>query len=333
MTATSLTPGGRFVISLDFELHWGVRARRSVSAYRANLLGVRDAVPAMLALFREYDVHVTWATVGMLFYENKRSLMEELPERLPCFADRRLSSYSELDEIGDDEHEDPYHYAPSLVLRILSEQAHEIGSHTFSHYFCLEAGADVASFRDDLEAARRASSRFGVLPRTLVFPGNQIAPAYAEAAAANGMRVYRGTESAWLYRPTARGEQTMLRRGLRLLDAYVTVTSHNTYDARDVIDGDRVNVPASRFLRPYIPSLAALESLRAWRIRTDLEHAAKRDLVYHLWWHPHNFGVYLNENLAMLRRVLRTFAQLRERYGMRSVTMGELADEIGDVKT
>lgn len=42
---------GGFVISLDFELHWGVRDHRSVDEYRPNLLGVRQALPAMLELF------------------------------------------------------------------------------------------------------------------------------------------------------------------------------------------------------------------------------------------------------------------------------------------
>jgi hypothetical protein len=35
---------GALVISLDFELHWGVRDKRSVASYRENLLGARRAV-------------------------------------------------------------------------------------------------------------------------------------------------------------------------------------------------------------------------------------------------------------------------------------------------
>jgi len=51
---------GALVISLDFELHWGVRDRLSAEGpYRANLLGARAAVPRMLALFEKYGVAVT----------------------------------------------------------------------------------------------------------------------------------------------------------------------------------------------------------------------------------------------------------------------------------
>jgi len=39
---------GAFVISLDFELLWGVRDKRTIADYGANIRGVRDAVPALL---------------------------------------------------------------------------------------------------------------------------------------------------------------------------------------------------------------------------------------------------------------------------------------------
>ena len=61
-------PFGALVISLDFELHWGVRDKRPVDGpYRENLLGAREAIPQMLDLFEEFGVAATWATVGFLF--------------------------------------------------------------------------------------------------------------------------------------------------------------------------------------------------------------------------------------------------------------------------
>lgn len=55
----------------------------------------------------------------------------------------------------------------------------------------------------------------------------------------------------------------------------------------------------------------------------DLTYAARQGLVYHLWWHPHNFGKHLEENMGMLRRILDRFHGLRERYGMQSKNMAE----------
>lgn len=43
-------------------------------------------------------------------------------------------------------------------------------------------------------------------------------------------------------------------------------------------------------LRPYSPRLSFLEGLRLRRIRHEMVHAAKKGELYHLWWHPYNFG-------------------------------------------
>ena len=59
---------GTFVISLDFELLWGVRDQRTIADYGANILGVRQVVPALLDLFAERNIACTWATVGLLFF-------------------------------------------------------------------------------------------------------------------------------------------------------------------------------------------------------------------------------------------------------------------------
>src|SRR5262249_54785100 len=79
----------------------------------------------------------------------------------------------------------------------------------------------------------------------------------------------------------------------------------------------------SRFLRPYPRSLAALEGLRSRRICRELTTAQERGHVYHLWWHPHNFGIDQEENLAFLETVLRHFDTLRQKRGMESLAMAE----------
>ncbi|MET0962984.1 MAG: hypothetical protein ABWY05_09230 [Noviherbaspirillum sp.] len=55
-----------FVISLDFELLWGIADSAALAAYGPNVDGEWEAVPAMLALFRGYAVNATGATVGMV---------------------------------------------------------------------------------------------------------------------------------------------------------------------------------------------------------------------------------------------------------------------------
>ena len=93
-------PSGSLVISLDFELNWGVRDSRPGGDYRANLLGVRQAVPALLDLFARYGIHATWATVGLLFCRSREEMLEAAPSIRPQYDNARLSPYSAIDTIG-----------------------------------------------------------------------------------------------------------------------------------------------------------------------------------------------------------------------------------------
>ena len=324
---------GTLVVSLDFELHWGVRDVRRVADYRENLLGVRDAVPALLATFREFGIHATWATVGLLFFETKREMMAALPAVRPAYRRAELSPYGSLADVGDDERHDPFHFAPSLVRRIAATADQEIGTHTFSHYYCLEAGQTPVDFREDLEAAIAvARAKLGLQPRSIVFPRNQVDPRYVDVCRSLGFTAYRGNPPSWAYRARPQRAESLVRRAVRLADAYVPVSGSGARPV-DVREGLLpLDVPASRYLRPHAPRLRALDALRLRRITTDLRRAATRGDVYHLWWHPHDFGVHLRENLAFLRRVLACFATLRETHGMRSLTMGEVAEEAVSVE-
>ncbi|MEH7391645.1 polysaccharide deacetylase, partial [Bacillus sp. JJ1474] len=67
---------------------------------------------------------------------------------------------------------------------------------------------------------------------------------------------------------------------------------------------------------------------RLKRIISDLNYAAKNKLVYHLWWHPHNFGTNLNENLSFLESILKHFSLLRRNFGMESLNMEDLSKHL-----
>jgi peptidoglycan/xylan/chitin deacetylase (PgdA/CDA1 family) len=314
---------GLFVISLDFELYWGLHDRIPLDRYRNALLGVRQAVPALLRLFDDYGIHATWAVVGCLFFRTRDALMCGLPELRPDYRHPQLSAYEHLDAVGADEERDPYHFAGSLVDLIRRQPDQEIATHTFSHYYCLEGGQDAAAFKADLEAAIAAAAECGVSLETIVFPRNQVADSYLGTLLELGIGAYRGCPRSWLWRPTAGGETSHLRRAARLLDTYLPISRATVHPLAAGANGRPLNIPASRFLRPYSPRLRALEPLRARRIMGELTAAARMPGLYHLWWHPHNFGIHLSANMSFLRRLLDHYSRLRERYGMESVTMAE----------
>jgi len=315
---------GRFVLSLDFELMWGVRDLFTLEDYGRKVLGVRQVVPALLKLFTERQVSCTWATVGLLFFANKRQMLDGLPDRKPTYANQRLSSYAMMDQIGDNEDSDPHWYGQSLLKRVLACPEQEVGSHTFSHFYCLEEGGTPEMLRFDLEAARAAAANLGVKLTSIAFPRNQINGEHLDVCRDAGLRAFRGREHVWYHDGRPSRERTQIHRAVRLADSYIPLGGHR--DIVPEIMRDMVDVRASRFLRPAA-RWGPLESLRLRRITSAMSAAAQRGTTFHLWWHPHNFGGDLDLNLAFLRRVLDHFRDLQESHGMVSMTMKRVAEE------
>lgn len=321
---------GAFVISLDFELHWGVRDWAAPGgAYRDALIGARRAVPRLLDVFAQYGIAATWATVGMLFAGSRQALVGYWPADRPRYLNPRLSPYDE--PVGTDEAHDPLHFARSLVMTIADAPGQELASHTFSHYYCGEPGQDARTFRADLDAARRIAEDSDISLTSLVLPRNQWDETYAQVVREAGFSCYRGNQRGLVHRSRAVPEQKA-HRALRLADAYVNLTGRAGIRWDEVVTSNGLcNVAAGRFLRPYVPSLKALEPLRLRRIVTAMRAAATSRQIFHLWWHPHNFGCHLEENVAFLEEVLTVFGRLRDHEGFQSLSMGSVAQMAGAV--
>ncbi|NJN83504.1 MAG: polysaccharide deacetylase family protein [Caldilineaceae bacterium] len=323
---------GALVISLDFELFWGMFDVANLDRYRENILGARAMVPTLLDLFERRQIHATWATVGFLFFESRVQLLQHLPTIQPNYDNAAFSPYRHLETVGDGEEDDPFHYAPSLIAQLLACPHQEVATHTFSHYYCLERGQGVEAFREDLTAAIRTAEQWNVRLESLVFPRNQFNADYLSICRELGIRSYRGTEHSWIYQARSVQEEHLLRRGLRLTDAYLNLTAHNVYSWESMAQTVPFNIPSSRFLRPYSRKLQMLEPLRLRRIKNDLTFAAQHGLIYHLWWHPHNFGSDSDANLGFLRAILDHQVELRQRYGMLSLSMAETADRLEKIR-
>ena len=327
MSAPVAARRGALVISLDFELHWGVLDKHPADGpYSRNLLGARTAIPRMLELFQQFGVGATWATVGFLFARSRGELERFHPARRPAYEDRALCPYGQA--TGEGEGDDPIHFAPSLIEVIRRTPGQEIGTHTYSHYYCLEKGQGREAFAADLAAARGIAAEYGIdPPRSIVFPRNQHNPAYDDVLLESGITAFRGNPLTWMWgEATRENVYTPSKRIGRLADAYVNVSGPYLPDWSEVLQPNGLaNVAASVPLRPYSRRLRALEGLRARRLSNAVEKAARSGRIFHLWWHPHNFGANTDENLALLRRVLAAFDRCRREYGMQSMTMAEVA--------
>lgn len=323
---------GYFIISLDFELYWGVRDKRTLKNYGENIKNVRTVVPRLLELFRQHDIHATWATVGFLFHNSKNELVSAVPALKPDYPNKKLNPYLYLDKIGVNEKEDIFHYGLSLIELIKSFPEQEIGSHTYSHYYCLEEGQTLKTFEADLKTAITVAKKNNIELKSLVFPRNQVNEIYLQKCKELGFTSYRGCEPSWFYEERSGREESYFRRAVRLLDAYVNISGENCLSLSKIKSDFPLNFHSSRFLRPYNSSLFFLEPLRLKRILKSMTYAAQEKQVFHLWWHPHNFGKNMDENFSFLNKILEHFNSLKSNEQFQSRNMQEIANEYLSLK-
>ena len=314
---------GTFMVSLDFELFWGMLEVCSLESYQDNILGGKKAIPQLLQLFEKYGIHATWATVGFLFADNYEEAVRFFPDLRPSYANPQLDGYGHFEKIGREEATAPCFYAPGLLEKIAATPGQEIGSHTFCHYYCREAGQRVEQFEADMAAARAIAAAKGYNVTSVILPRNQSEPEYTEVLRKMGFTAYRAEEADWIHKGFRKWKFQPPYRILHLLDMYLPLTGQCCYKPRQ--ENGIWNFVGSRIFRPIFRPLEFLEGVKLRRIKREMLHAAKRGLIYHLWWHPHNLGARTEENLAQLEEIFRYYLELKETYGMQCMNMGEAA--------
>ncbi|NRA93635.1 MAG: polysaccharide deacetylase family protein [Psychroserpens sp.] len=328
---------GHFVISLDYEIHWGVFDKKSVDDYYENLTNVGLVIDRLLELSKKYDVKITFATVGFLFAKDKQELLTYAPEKKPTYYKEKYSPYPLLETIGTNEQDDPYHFGLSGIDKIKKAGIHEIGTHTFCHYYCHIPGQSIEQFDDDLKAAASIAEKESVKLESLVFPRNMIDAhkpvdqPLLDVLKKHGISSFRGKEKSFIYNihTTKFYKNWFIFKILKFLDAYISITGPNTYDVIKLNKGkDVVNLPSSRLLRAYSVKFKKLEKIKLKRITRAMSRAAKKGEMFHLWWHPHNFGAQTDENFETLESIFKTYQTLKESYGFESITMTDLTNKI-----
>ncbi len=325
-----MSKNGYMVISLDFELVWGVF---DVVDYKTTINyfnNTRKVIPSILAKFKEDKIHATWAVVGMLFNKNWEEWTLNRPVALPFYSNSKLSAYDFGNSIISTDFEELF-FAPELINEIKNAPGQEVGTHTYSHYYCLEAGQDIEEFRADLAKAVEMAGKFNIDLKSLVFPRNQIKQEYLQICKEFGIQTVRSNPSTWYWKDTL--SEAFFTKVARSGDAYLPF-GKKTYSKDDIVqkNGLPLEQKASRFLRP-VEGNYKLRKLKLKRIKDEITVAAKKKEVYHLWWHPHNFGDQPGESLKDLGDILEHFNVCRNKYGIQSVSMHELHDIIAKKKS
>lgn len=313
---------GTLVISLDFEMFWGIADFADIQEWTPIVERVHMVVPRLLELFQKHGVHATWATVGALMCEDRSEFLERLPKPIAPQTKKMLDKLGLMDpEVGVS---CPEHilFAPELVRMVASCEGQEIGTHTFSHYYCDDPTSSPIEFAAELIASEKTAKEKGYPFLSAVFPRNQVSERFVEVLQHSKLRCFRGVERGWI----AKNRPKLGKPGTVLwyLDNYLPLARPCSFSLKDVEQiGELINIRNSRFFKPFRPKYAFAERLKVWRYKLEMKSAAKRGEIYHIYWHPHNFAENTEINFRQMDELLSYYEKMRLRYGMKSKNMFE----------
>jgi peptidoglycan/xylan/chitin deacetylase (PgdA/CDA1 family) len=316
---------GIFTISLDFELYWGMLDVCSAEEFSEDLNGTPYAVKEILRLFTQYQVHATWATVGLLFAQDIQEATDYFPEIEPRYQNKQLNPYRYLQQNSN--LENTYHFAPDLLELIQQTQHQEVASHTFSHYYCLENTPSIEAFKADMQAAIKIAENKGIKLESLVFPRNQWNSDYLSILKQWGISSYRGNEDSWLYQASSEDNIPLFKRIIKQFDALINLSGFHTYPLTQIKQSTPYNIPASRQLRSHGKRWSFLNAAKKKRICDEMEYAARQGEIFHLWWHPEDFGNNTVACIQYLESILQHYQKMRIQYNMQSLTMSEISNK------
>ena len=165
---------GALVISLDFELYWGIGDHIIYNDYLTYFDNTVKVIPEILKLFSKYQINCTWATVGMLWNEDWNEWQKNIPKTTPNYQNEVLSNYILKEKSISTKANRHHFFALNLIKSILNNNGQEIGTHTYSHYYCNEKNRSVEALNADLQNAFKIASKTETKLESLVLPRNQL---------------------------------------------------------------------------------------------------------------------------------------------------------------
>lgn len=317
---------GHFVISLDFELVWGLAGWNitQVESYSTNIKNAKTALKDIVEMLEKYDMKCTIGYVGAMNFSCISELRLDKNTVIPSYKNKQFASFISLLPYAEKELNVDLFFAKSEIAYLKSRANIELASHTYSHYYCLEEGQSIDDFENDLIKTIENAELHGIKLASIIFPRNQVNDTYLKICKNRGFTHFRGMLNNTLYEPSKTSFRYSPIGALRFLDTYFNISGSNTYSIDTTMGKELIDVPGSRFFRPYSKRLSFLERLKIRRIKDSMADAARNGRIYHLWWHPHNFGANMRENILQLEEICCFFDLLRKQYDFRSSFLSEI---------
>jgi peptidoglycan/xylan/chitin deacetylase (PgdA/CDA1 family) len=275
-------------IAADFEMSWAFRHLPQEVA-REKGRQERENIPYILKLLEDSALPITWATVGHLFLEScsRASNGRAHPDMpRPPHNPLWIGDWYMHDPCTNYKY-DPYWYAPDLIQSILeSPVGHEVGTHSFSHANFTPERSDPMLVRREIEESTKAMQRFGLSPRSLVYPYNNRIHVYLDLLAELSITAVR-----------KRDQQVRL--------SYPERTPSGVYQLYESL----ILRTAKHY--DYLD-----------RVKIFVSKAAERHAVFHLWFHPSDPTSFFEHEL---RRIIQYLDSERKAGRVWVATMAEIA--------
>lgn len=310
---------GDFTISLDFELLWGLAGwtEKQIEDYSPRVKNSVEALKKILEVLSNHDIKVTIGYVGAMKFSNSDDLISFAGDFRPNYQNPIFSSYNSILPLID-KYDKKLFFCSDFLNELAKDSQIELASHTFSHFYCLENGVMKRDFEKDLKLMNKLDNDL----KTIIFPRNQISVEMLELCSKYGFTHFRGKLNHFLYDSAKTSNRYSIKGALRLIDTYIPYSGNQNFKGINAYGG-LLSVPESSFLRPYSPILSFFDKFKVEKIKKMMSNAAKYGCSYHLWWHPHNFGLNMKENLFVLSSICEHYTFLNKKYGMESKFISE----------
>jgi len=279
---------GRIYFSFDFEIGWGdvTNPRWKIRESRDVYKKMRSTLPVLLTALDQFEIPVTWATVGAMLQPVDKVSLDHLPVDARDLCTRVLANANSDSFFGRDLFE--------MVLA--ANVQHDIACHSYSHVPWHYNGVDAEYVSNDLVRFFEVMTEFGLSPDRLVFPENR--EGFYDVLAANGINLVRTAPVDGGYRTRA----TYLMGQVLDLPPAVAEMEDKSGVVRHTGSMLFNSGPGKLYRLPLVYQRA---------IRTVSAVAAGRMSSAHFWLHPFNFA----ESAGLLKcftSVLRKVADERD---------------------
>lgn len=264
-----------FLLSADFELAWAWRySKSSTNPYKLAINKANSArhnIPKILQLCEQYNLPITWFTVGHLFLhdckENNGKAHEDIP-RIKNF-ENEYWRFTGKDWFEYDPCKDylstPQWYAPDIINDILTSKTnHEIGCHTFSHIDCSEKNCPPFVLSAEIRKCKQIANHWGVKLTSFVHPAHTVGN--IKILAEEGFTSYRSNNRNLLGFPKKQ------KNGIWEFEQTAEILLKNEWS----------------------------ENYHIYRYKKIIDRAIKSNTIAYLWFHPSFNSKLLKKTLPVL---------------------------------